>query len=88
MENLNTGKVNEKIREMIKDKLNLNIDSSQINDEFMFGTSNGFDSTTLLEFILELEDEFDLIIPDEDLLPDNFASIDKITNYIIRMKEE
>lgn len=88
MADLSVEKINEKIKEMVKDKLNLKTDINQMNDDFMFGTANGFDSTSLLEFILELEDEFDLIIPDEDLLPDNFASINKITNYVIRMREE
>ena len=50
--------------------------------------ANGFDSTSLLEFILELEDTFDIVIPDDDLIPDNFSSISKITDYIVSLMEE
>ena len=88
MKNQNYKDVNISIRKLVKEKLNLKEDISEIADEFLFGVANGFDSTSLLELILELEDTFDVIIPDEDLIPDNFASISKITNYIMKLKDE
>lgn len=88
MKTTDAMEVNKKIREMIKEKLNINDDISEIKDEFSFGVANGFDSTSLLEFIIELEDVFDIIIPDEDLMPDNFSSISKITDYIVSLRKE
>jgi acyl carrier protein len=79
--------INLEVREMVKDKLNLGGELSEIQDDLIFGTSSGFDSTSLLEFILVLEHHFDIIIPDEDLIPGNFGSILQITNYIMKMKE-
>lgn len=79
---------NEQIRTLVKEKLKLDVDISEIEDEFLFGVGNGFDSTSLLEFILELEDVFNIIIPDDDLKPDNFASISRVTKYVVRMREE
>ncbi|WP_407384141.1 acyl carrier protein [Ruminococcus sp.] len=88
MNTKNATEVNKKIREMIKEKLNIAAGADEIEDEFSFGVANGFDSTSLLEFILELEDTFDIVIPDDDLIPDNFSSIIKITDYIVGLKEE
>lgn len=86
--NTTNVKINKKIREMIKEKLNITAGAEEIKDEFSFGVANGFDSTSLLEFILELEDTFDIVIPDDDLIPDNFCSISKITDYIVSLIEE
>lgn len=88
MNKTNAIEVNKKIREMIKEKLNIAAAVDEIKDEFSFGVANGFDSTSLLEFILELEDTFDIVIPDDDLIPDNFSSISKITDYIVSLMEE
>ncbi|MGL5576481.1 MAG: phosphopantetheine-binding protein [Sarcina sp.] len=86
MNKLEYKNINLEIRKMVKEKLELSIELELIEDEFLFGTASGFDSTSLLEFILELEEKFDIIIPDEDLTPDNFESISKITNYIIQLR--
>lgn len=88
MNTTNAIEINKKIREMIKEKLNIAASADEIKDEFSFGVANGFDSTSLLEFILELEDTFDIVIPDDDLIPDNFSSISKIADYIVSLMEE
>jgi acyl carrier protein len=53
-------------------------------DEPLYGTEIGFDSFSLLEFILRLEDEFGIAIPDEDLDPDIFHSINTVVVYVLR----
>ena len=40
------------------------------------------DSAGLVAFIVFIEQEFNIQVPDEDLLPDNFSSITKTANYI------
>lgn len=55
------------------------------------GTDNLFDhgildSAGLISFIVYLEKEFGLRIPDEELLPDNFSSLAAIAGYIARKK--
>jgi acyl carrier protein len=42
------------------------------------------DSAGLIAFVVYLEKKFNLKIPDEDLLPENFSSLGSITGYIIR----
>jgi acyl carrier protein len=53
-------------------------------DELLYGTQTGFDSIALMEFILRLEEEFGISIPDEDLDPDVFGSISTIVAYVLR----
>ena len=68
------------IKQLVKKRLKL---ESLPEDEFcLFGQVNQFDSITLLEFLLELEEEFDIVVADEDLVPANFETINKIGNYI------
>jgi acyl carrier protein len=40
------------------------------------------DSAGLISFIAFIEIEFNIKIPDEDLLPENFISVSVIANYI------
>ncbi|WP_339148479.1 MULTISPECIES: acyl carrier protein [unclassified Sutcliffiella] len=74
------------VKQMVKEQLDLSQSLEEIEDEIVFGTAYGFDSTALLEFILQLEEHFDIVIPDEDLSISVFGSITSITNYIIEQK--
>jgi len=61
----------------------LNVKASQIaEDDSLFSTNKAFDSFALLELVLRLEEAFQMNIPDEDLDPDVFFSINTITAYI------
>lgn len=82
----NDEQMKEQIKKLAIEKLNLTIDLEEVSDELVFGTAGGFDSTSLLEFILALEEEFDAIVPDEDLTPENFASISSITTYFSKLE--
>ena len=42
----------------------------------------GVDSTAMIQVILELEARFGIRIPDEDILPCHFHSIETLTRYI------
>jgi acyl carrier protein len=40
------------------------------------------DSAGLISFLCFIEKEFDVSIPDEDLVPENFVSISRIAEYV------
>jgi acyl carrier protein len=44
--------------------------------------SGVLDSFGLLEFLTAIEEEFKMKIPDKDLIPSNFDTIEKIQTYI------
>lgn len=71
--------IRKEIKTLIAEKLGMeNIEDEQI----LFGVAGGFDSLSLLTFVLDLESKFDVVIADDDLIPENFSSINNIANYI------
>ncbi len=78
-----TRTVQEKVIELAYISLGGDSDVPSV-DEPLYGTEAGFDSFSLLEFILRLEDEFGIVIPDEDLEPDIFRSINTVVEYVLR----
>lgn len=52
-------------------------------DAPLFSTQEGFDSFGLMEFVLQLEETFDISIPDDDLDPDIFYSVNAIVAYLL-----
>jgi acyl carrier protein len=51
-------------------------------DDPLLSSNGHFDSFSLMELVLHLEETFNIEIPDNDLDPDIFYSIDTITDYI------
>jgi acyl carrier protein len=57
-------------------------------DAPLFSSQEGFNSFALMEFVLRLEDTFGLSIPDEDLDPDIFYSVQTIASYLrVRLEQ-
>lgn len=75
---------------MIKEKLRLFIlenflftdDQSELNDEDSFLEKEIIDSTGILEVIEFLEEQTGIKVEDEELIPDNLDSVDKIISFI------
>ena len=55
--------------------------------EPLYSTQYGFDSFALMEFILRLEEEFKITIPDQDLDPDIFASVRTVADYVLEQEK-
>ena len=51
-------------------------------DDPLLSSDGHFDSFSLMELVLHLEETFNIEIPDDHLDPDNFYSIKSITSYI------
>lgn len=51
-------------------------------DAPLFSSQAGFDSFSLMELVLRLEEAFSLSIPDEDLDPEVFQSVTTIVSYL------
>ena len=64
-----------------KNFLPYNSDVKYDDDENLFNAGI-IDSAGLVAFIVFIEKEFNLLIPDEELLPENFNSIKTIANYL------
>lgn len=80
-----TGWYMEKIiKEIVKETLKLNV-NKEINDNDDL-INLGLDSLKAIEIVVSIEEKFQIEIDDEDLLVDNFASINCIENLIEKYK--
>ena len=55
-----------------------------LNDDTSFLEEGIIDSTGVLELIAFLEEEFEIKVQDEELIPENLDSIDKVTVFLGR----
>ena len=67
-----------------------------IVENFLYGQDDGFgddvsfmakgllDSTGILELVAFVEERYEISMEDDELIPDNFDSITKLSNYISR----
>ncbi|MFC1877549.1 acyl carrier protein [Thermodesulfobacteriota bacterium] len=53
-----------------------------LNDETSFLEEGIIDSTGVLELVNFLEEDFDIAIDDEELIPENLDSINNVTSYL------
>ena len=73
------------LRELI---LNLYSVSEELNDDTELVASGIIDSFGIVRAIDEIEKEFKITIPSEELIPQNFCSIAAISNFISRLKDK
>lgn len=70
-------------KEILVEGLRLEIEPESIVDsDGIFGEGLGLDSIDALEFVVLIEEEFEVAIPDEDVARAAFASIDALTDFI------
>ena len=70
------------LRKFIIENFLFGNEDAPLNDAESFLESGIIDSTGILEVVGFLEDEFEFEVTDEELVPDNFDSIDKLIAYI------
>jgi acyl carrier protein len=62
-------------------------DASVIPDDQSLMSSGTLDSTGILELIMFVEEKFEVKVADEDMLPENFDSVNAIAAYIALKKQ-
>ena len=76
--------MSEKIIEMVLELLNTNIENVELSDEQLDEDLSqlGMDSITFIRIIVELEEKFDIEIPDEKLLLTEMNTVSKMVDVI------
>lgn len=74
------------IRAFIEETFVLHGSSSALEDSTSLLESGRVDSTGVLTLVAYVEDTFELEVDDEDLVPENFDSVDRIVAYVERSK--
>jgi acyl carrier protein len=75
------------LRQIFVDALRLPVDSTRIEEGNLM-VQFGIDSIGLMEIITRVENEFQIIIEEEDLSPTLVNSLDMLAAYIARKKKE
>jgi len=55
-----------------------------LNNDASFMDEGIIDSTGILELVSHLEQTYGIVIPEEELTPDNLDSVDRIASYLAR----
>ena len=74
--------IKETIRRFIVDYLLSGDESKTIDDDDSFLEREIIDSTGVLELASFIEETFDISVADEELIPDNLDSINRLVTYI------
>jgi acyl carrier protein len=72
----------QRIREFLAANFFLGDDPSQLNGSTSLIEAGVIDSTGVLELVGFLEEEFEIRIADEDLVPENLDSVDNIIRFV------
>lgn len=70
--------IEEKVRAIIVEQLDANED--EVVPDALFDEDLGADSLDLVELVMQMEDEFDVEIPDEDA--ENIRTVQDAINYV------
>lgn len=80
---MSAGAVRKKVREYVVENLLIGEDEAGFSDEQSFLETGLIDSTGILEVIFFLENEFDLEIDDEEMVPENLDSVANIGRFVL-----
>jgi acyl carrier protein len=78
--------IKDRIRNFIIETFLFGSSESALGDDDSFLESGIIDSTGVLELVSYVEEEFEIEVKDEELVPENFDSLNKLVGYIERKK--
>lgn len=76
----------DEIRHFIVENFLYGQDDGSLGDEVSFLQKGIIDSTGVLELVSFIEGEYGIKVDDEELVPDNFDSLNKLTAFISRKR--
>ncbi|MCD6199723.1 MAG: acyl carrier protein [Deltaproteobacteria bacterium] len=74
--------VHDEIRQFIIDNFLMGQDSDSLKDDSSFLEEGVIDSTGVLELVGFLEENYEIKVEDEELIPENLDSIKNICSYL------
>ena len=75
--------VRDRIREFIQENFLFGDSTFKADDDSLL-EEGVVDSTGVLELVLFVEDSFEFKVPVKEIVPDNFDSVTKIEQYVLR----
>lgn len=74
----------EAIREFVRSKLSKKKNHTTVDDKSNIIEAGIIDSLGIMQLVEFIENKFSLKVKDEDIIPDNFESIETISSFIDR----
>lgn len=81
MKQIDVKEIRETVKKYIVDSF-IKDDDLQADDDFSFIEEGVIDSVGVMELVAFLETTFNFRVEDEELVPDNLDSINKIVTYV------
>ncbi|MBN2183830.1 MAG: acyl carrier protein [Candidatus Krumholzibacteriota bacterium] len=79
--------IREQLKGFVIENFLFGLDDASLGDSDSFLESGIIDSTGILELVGFVEDEFNIEVTDDELVPDNFDSLDRLVSYVGRKQE-
>lgn len=79
-----TLQLKSEIRQFIVDNFLYGRDDDTLGDEVSFLGKGIIDSTGILELVSFVEEKYSISIDDEELIPDNFDSLNKLSSFVLK----
>jgi len=79
--------IEERVRHFVAENMLFSGNGFALPDTASFLEHGIADSTSVLELIMFVEDDFGLAVNDEEIVPDNFDSVAGLADYIRRKTE-
>lgn len=73
---------NQRIRNFLAENFTLSDDGFTLGDDASLLEAGIVDSTGVLEVIMFVEETFEIEVADDEIVPDNFDSVEKMVAYI------
>ena len=74
------------LRKLILEDYLFTDDETMLRDDMSFLTEGILDSMGILEIIMFLEEQFQVIVAEDEMIPENLDSIQNLLSYIDRKK--
>lgn len=74
--------IEEAIRRYILENFLFTDDGSQLEDDASFLEEGIVDSTGVLELVMFVEESWHMEVRDEEIVPENFDSVERLANYV------
>lgn len=77
-----TDDIESRLKTMIVERLFMRITPEELDAQKSLIDEYGIDSVSLLELVVGLEEEFGIVVADEDFSVRHFESVDKLAEFV------
>ena len=81
---IDNSSIDSQVRNFLAENFIVDNDGEDLSADESLTQAGVLDSMGVLELIMFIEEQFGVKIPDEDTLPENLDSIERIVNYVSR----